>query len=149
MNLKVLINTRGDIIHQFIQIEIAINCIISAHFLGKVSPNFVVAVLNNEMSSFGFKKTVLKQILDDKKFGKEFQYLEDLNRIRNIFGHASMELMNDVKVDDPNADIWLSNPKKIGDKVDPTEKSKTFYKTYLTVYKWLIDIGRERGVPFP
>ena len=66
MNYENLTNARGHVVDRFVCIELMINSIVSKHYLGKVETNFVVNVLNNEMASFGFKKTVLKQIIDEK-----------------------------------------------------------------------------------
>ena len=61
MNKKEIIFQRGIVIDKFVTIELMINTIISMHYLKTVNTGFVIDVLNNEMSSFGFKKTLLKQ----------------------------------------------------------------------------------------
>jgi len=149
MNYENLTNARGHVVDRFVCIELMINSIVSKHYLGKVETNFVVNVLNNEMASFGFKKTVLKQIIDEKTYQQEFQNLEKINRIRNLFSHGSLNLKEGSNITAPDAKIWLNDPKKVDQPTDPGENLKSFDELFITVLNWLIEIGKEKGVPYP
>lgn len=149
MNYQEIQNARGFVVGKFVDIELTINSIISIHYLKEVNVNFVINVLNNEMSSFGLKKNILKQIVNTKKYKKQFENLETLNRIRNLFGHVSLCLTDETKnIKDANAKIHLNNPKKPDDKLNPDEKLKEFKELFNSVLNWLIEIGKEKGVPF-
>jgi len=149
MNKQEIIFRRGVVIDAFVTIELMINTIISMHYLKQVDTGFVIDVLNNEMSAFGFKKTLLKQILDEKEHNIEFQKLEKLNRLRNLFGHASLKLKEGKNITDPNAKICFNDPKKSGNEVDPQTASEEFEKLFLDVLKWLEKIGKEKGINYP
>jgi hypothetical protein len=150
MNFKELIYSRGNVIEKFISIELAINAIISMHYLKRVDTNFVVNVLNNEQSNFGFKKNILKQIIDCKKYKKEFKILENLNRIRNLFGHASFNIKNqNNKLTDESIKMYLNDPKKSGNIIDPEVKMKEFLELYNEFWPWLIKISKQFGIKYP
>lgn len=152
MNQKEIIFLRGEVINSFIGIELMVNTIISMHYLGRVDTNFTIDILNNEMSSFGFKKTMLKQILGEKKHASDFQKLEKLNRIRNLFGHATLILMSDKgikSITDEKAKILFRNPKKPNEEIDPETKFKEYEKLFLEVDNWLRTIGRDKGINYP
>ena len=149
MNYRNLTFARGHVMDKFVHIELMINSIISAHFLGRVETDFVVNILNNEMSSFGFKKTVLKQIMDERNYNQEFQNLEKLNRIRNLFGHGSLNLRKGTNIAAVDAEIWFLDPKKVGQPADPAANLKTFDELFTIVSNWLIKVGKDKGVPYP
>lgn len=149
MNYETLTYTRGHVVDRFVCIELMVNSIISKHYLGKVETNFVVNVLNNEMASFGFKKTVLKQIVDETTCQQKFQNLEKINRIRNLFSHGSLNLKEGSNITAPDAKIWLNDPKKVNQPSDPEENLKSFDELFIAVSNWLIEIGKEKGVPYP
>lgn len=149
MNKQEIIFQRGLVIDAFVTIELMINTIISMHYLKTVDTGFVIDVLNNEMSSFGFKKTLLKQILDEKTYNSEFQKLEKLNRLRNLFGHASLKLQEGTNIADQNAKICFNDPKKSSSEVDPKTASKEFEKLFLEVLSWLQTVGTEKGINYP
>ena len=148
MNHHDLTFTRGYIMDEFIKIELMINVFISQYFLGKVDTDFVLNVLNNEMSSFGFKKTILKQILDEKNYQKKFEDLEKLNRIRNLFGHGSLDLKTG-EFNAQDAEWYLINPKKADDAIDPDTSKKEFDTLLVSVNAWLISVSKNKGIPYP
>jgi len=148
MNKREIIFRRGAVIDAFVSIELMINAIISMHYLKTVDTGFVIDVLNNEMSSFGFKKTLLKQILGEEIYKSDFQNLEKLNRIRNLFGHASLKLKNGENIADEKAVIYFNDPKKPGNEVDPKTESEEFEKLFLLVDNWLITAGKEKGINY-
>lgn len=119
------------------------------HYLKTVDSSFVIDVLNNEMSSFGFKKTLLKQILEEKVYENDFQNLEKLNRIRNLFGHASLSLKSDTNINDEKAEIYFIDPKKSGNEINPKTKAEEFENLLSKVMHWLIKVGKERGINYP
>lgn len=148
MNHEELKYARGYVTDKFVCIELMINSIISAHFLGRVDTDFVINVLNNEMSSFAFKKTILKQIVDEKATQKNFNDLEKLNRIRNLFCHGSLNLPQGSNIKDPDANIFFNDPKKVNELADPEENLEVFDKLFSIVSDWLVKIGEEKGMKF-
>lgn len=149
MNFNELLTARGKVINILVSIELMINCIISQHYLNKVDKNFVVDVLNNEFSSFAFKKKILEQIVDRRQYAKEFEYLEKMNRIRNIFGHASIELHNGNDIYATSSEIWLIDPKKAGNTINPENRMKEFLDLENDVTNWLKALSKDMGINYP
>ena len=152
MKNEEIIHHRGKVLHSFVTVELMINTIISMHYLKRVDSDFVIDVLNNEMSSFGFKKSILKQILNGADHESSFKKLEKLNRIRNLFAHATPILMNvDVtkNINDERAEVWFRNPKIPGTEVDPQIKFKEYNELFPQVCSWLNSIGRKNGINYP
>src|SRR3989344_69721 len=71
-DIKNLQMTRGFIVDRFILIENLICTIISQHYLGHPDADFVVNVLGNELSNFGFKRNILEHIIEEKEDKKIF-----------------------------------------------------------------------------
>ncbi|PIR07107.1 MAG: hypothetical protein COV55_01610 [Candidatus Komeilibacteria bacterium CG11_big_fil_rev_8_21_14_0_20_36_20] len=100
------------------------------------------------MSSFGFKKTILKQILGENKYSAEFQKLEHLNKLRNLFGHASLNLVQGNNMSDPKAEVHFNDPKKPDNIIDPADALQDFNKSYPEVLEWLKEISKDKGVVY-
>lgn len=142
MNLKELSQRRGTIFESFIGIEGFVSSIISLHFLHKVDTDFVMKVLGDEQATFGFKRNILKQIIEDNKINKVgLENLATLNRIRNLFGHAIAQVKDKVK----KAPVCFQDPKNPNKKLDAQEEFNRFYKLYDPTFQWLKNILAEKG----
>lgn len=146
MNYKEITYARGYVVDKFVSIELAINTIISQNFLGKIDINFIINVLNNEQSSFAFKRNILVQLIDSNKYKKNIEDLYCLNNLRNIFGHASLRLMSGRYPDDENAIFNFNNPRKKDNILDAQKLFDKFTALYPIVLEWLIVLGKERGI---
>lgn len=142
MNLKELSQRRGTILESFIGIEGLVSSIISLHFLHKVDTDFIIKVLGDEQATFGFRRNILKQIVEDNRESKAgLENLAILNRIRNLFGHAIAEIKDEVK----KAPVYFQDPKKSGKKLDAQEEFDRFYKLYDLTFQWLKSVLIEKG----
>jgi hypothetical protein len=146
MNNKEITYARGRVVDNFVSIELAINAIISQNFLGKIDINFVINVLNNEQSSFAFKRNILVQLIDSDKYKKKIEELHRLNNLRNIFGHASLRLRSGQSREDENAVFDFNDPRKKDNILDAQKLLDEFTVLYPIVLEWLITLGKERGI---
>ena len=146
MNYHEITYARGWVVDKFVSVELAINTIISMNFLGKIDINFIINVLNNEQSSFAFKRNILIQLIDSDKFKKNIENLHRLNNLRNVFGHASLRLINEKSPEDENAVFNFNNPKKSNDTLEAQKLFDEFKTLYPIVLEWLIAIGKEKGI---
>jgi len=147
-DIKNLQMTRGFIVDRFILIENLICTIISQHYLGHPDADFVVNVLGNELSNFGFKRNILEHIIEEKEDNKkQIDNLHKLNRIRNLFCHSTPKVKEDKEKE--NKQIFFTNPKspKNQDKELNMEKElEKFKELHAVVSSWLINIAKAKGV---
>ena len=87
----------------------------------------------------------MKQILDKKS--TKFENLEKLNRIRNLFGHGSLNLHSGQGT--PNEEWYLNDPKKAEEVIDPTTLKNDFNQLYFSITEWLITESKVKGIPYP
>lgn len=86
---------RAEVIEKFINLEFLLNAIISQHYFGRISRQFLLDVLYDEYFSFALKRRILEKILKAKSLSDRGM-LEDLNRlnnIRNYFAHIGVEFL--------------------------------------------------------
>jgi len=146
MNYREITYARGWVVDKFVSVELAINTVISQNFFGRVDTNFVINILNNEQSFFAFKRNILIKSIDCDKFKKNIEDLHSLNRLRNIFSHASLRLRNEKSMEDENAVFDFNDPKKSDNILDAQKLFDEFEVLYPIVLEWLIAIGKEKGI---
>ena len=90
MTEKGLPTLRAEVIQELIGLEALVDCVISVHYLGKISKAFYNEVLYDEYFSFGLKVRILSKILssEGKEGEDQIRVLQRLNNIRNIFAHC-------------------------------------------------------------
>lgn len=84
--------------------------------------------------------------MGEKSCKKEFENLEKLNNIRNLFGHASLSVDRVGRAEDIK--VFFSDPKHPNVQVDPEEKLAEFNNLFPGVLKWLKNASQQLGVNF-
>ena len=146
--------TRADVLEQFVGLEVTLNKIIAAYYLGgQGAPMFVpfqMQVLQDGNCSFSLKRNILKKILrtihpeDDKPYKEHFQGLIELGQIRNLYAHCGGQIA--YKPNDGKRIIFTPDPDFPEKRIDFEAKYKRFQKLMRKVDPWLWEVLEQMPV---
>ena len=111
MNPKELAEARAIVIERAINVETMLDAIISQHYIGKVTKNFVFEVLYDEYFNFGIKAKIFSKITPDQSW---FHKLNRLSSIRNYFAHRGRVTVDFERGGDP----FVPDPKNFAKAID-------------------------------
>ena len=142
MTSKSISELRSEVIEVFIGIEGLVDCIIGAHYLGRLSLAFYHEVLYDEYFSFGLKVRILTKILSSEgnPAEKQIQLLRRLNNIRNIFAHCGI-----TRYDAETKTSYIPNPKQPDEGLDFNALHTEFVDALPDLRDYLLAKAAERG----
>jgi hypothetical protein len=146
--------TRADLLERFIQLEVTLNKIIAAYYLGGQQASmfvpFQMQVLQDGNCSFALKRNILRKILriiypeGDKQYRDNFQTLIELNKIRNLYAHCGGQIV--YKPDGAERIIFTPDPERPEKRIDFTAKYKQFQNDFQKVDVWLWELFEQMPV---
>jgi hypothetical protein len=134
-------STRGDVIERAINIEWMVNCLLSQHYLGRVSSGFVLQFLYDESCTFGLKVNVLLKVFPSLTANGFDQRLRRLNRIRNYFAHCG-QILGDMDTGIEG----VPDPKKPSAHIDFAALNDEFTLLEREVFATLDRLCNESGI---
>lgn len=133
---------RSEIIEDFIGLEGLIGCLISIHYLGRLSLAFYHEVLYDEYFSFGLKVRILEKILysEGKDAREKVEKLRRANNIRNIFAHCGV-----TRYEYSSGDSYVPNPRKPDEGLDFEVLHAEFMEIVPTLRDYLLEKASAKG----
>lgn len=133
---------RAEVIRDFIGVEALVDCVISIHYLGRLSLAFYHEVLYDEYFSFGLKVRILNKMLSEegKEANDQIQILRRLNNIRNFLAHCGV-----TRYKSKTDESYVPNPRDPEKALDFDALHAEFTAALPTVRGYLLAKAVEKG----
>lgn len=142
MDSKEIMHWRGEIADRAINIELAVDLIITQYYCGAIKTNFLTQVLYDPYCNLGLKTNILKKILDHE--GKDARIVEAvrrLSKIRNHFVHNRLSFQEYLDKNDLTKGVRdrMLNPEKLSEEINLKELYEEFMRDCPQVEKLLME----------